>query len=130
MESFRGISQKNFLDFEWFFYDSFEPQNAAFPEQLLMVGSVWLNKGKFEISESRCSTFFVVYEKPLINWLCQHLTFLNIFFNRFRNQLIDWESLGLPRITYIVNLKVTLMQIWKSANIFVFIWKQYVEISH
>ena len=24
-------------------------------------------------------------------------------------------------------LKGTLMQIWKSANIFVFIWKQYVE---
>ena len=25
------------------------------------------------------------------------------------------------------NIKGTLMQIWKSANIFVFIWKQYVE---
>ena len=57
MESFRGISQKIFLDFEWFFYDSFEPQNAAFPEQLLMVGSVWLNKGSLKLTSHGIAHF-------------------------------------------------------------------------
>ena len=30
---------------------------------------------------------------------------------------------------WLIELKGTLMQIWKSANIFVFIWKWYIEDS-
>ena len=39
--------------------------------------------------------------------------------------LLCHENNGIEVITD--NLKGTLMQIWKSANIFIFTWKEYVE---
>ena len=45
----------------------------------------------------------------------------HLFLQNTTGGCFDWESLIQS------NFKVTLMQIWKSAIIFVFIWKYYVE---
>ena len=47
----------------------------------------------------------------------KHYFFHNLFLTIFVQNTILVE----------VSFKGTLMQIWKSANIFVFVWKQYVE---
>ena len=44
MDSFRGISQRYFLDFELIFMTFFNPKNAVFPGDLLMAASVKINK--------------------------------------------------------------------------------------
>ena len=65
---------------------------------------------------------------------------LRIFINRSKHQHIFWKMLlrkcrknsceGVPskkKLKTEINFRGALMQIWKSANTFIFIWKQYVE---
>ena len=71
---------------------------------------------------AKCNFSFVKFRKLYYDFLFAIKVIIVNFIPRiFEPGNNHWEPWA---ICYI---KGTLMQIWKSANIFVFIWKQYVE---
>ena len=67
----------------------------------------------------RCSATVVKFFEKYLGW--------SAIFSKFPCNTLELWTTAAEKLYFITALKGILMQIWKSANIFVFIWKYYVE---
>ena len=55
-------------------------------------------------------------------WYCMHLHWYHL-----KNLMLEFYKTIILRLKILFYFKGTLMEIWKSLNVFAFIWKQYPE---